>query len=384
MKILITGTNTINKGAELMLYAILQEIERKIPTAKVLFPYSGISEGVNYIKTQLDFKQLSGYTLYKIFKIIKGEGICRKLHLKYPFCTDLYPHNNIDIIFDAGGFQFSDQFWIDDYSIKKWQNFLTKEKQKGTKIVFLPQAFGPFQKKIWHPLIKTLGETATLVIPREEISASYLKENNFPPDKIKIYPDFTSLVKGSLPNKFDNLKNGVAIIPNIQMINTGQMNLDAYIDYLHHIILKVQESNHIVYLLNHEGKRDYELCCTINNCLSQKIPIVNNLNAIEIKGLIASSYLVISSRFHGVASALSSAVPCLSTSWSHKYQLLYDEYKLENAILDINNSQTSLQKIELYLSKEFNTNIRNVLSAQKKELDKKSQEMWNFIWEKVL
>lgn len=384
MNILITGTNTINKGAELMLYATLQEIERKIPTAKVLFPYSGIPEGINYISTSLNFQQLPGYTLYKIFKRVKGEGIFRRLHLSYPFFTDLYPHSNIDIIFDAGGFQFSDQFWIDKHSVQRWQNFLIKEKKKGTKIVFLPQAFGPFHNKIWCPLIETLGETSTLVIPREDISASYLKENNFPLDKMKIYPDFTSLVEGSFPEKFHQLKNGVAIIPNIQMINTKQITLNTYIEYLHNIILKIQKLNHKVYLLNHEGKRDLELCYAINNRLSQKIPIVNNLNAIEIKGLIASSYLVISSRFHGVASALSSTVPCLATSWSHKYQLLYNEYKQQNCILNINDSDASLQKIELYLSKEYNTSIRNVLSVQKKELDKKSKDMWNFIWNKVL
>ena len=38
MNIFIDGIGTHNKGAELMLYAVLQELERKLPNANVLLP----------------------------------------------------------------------------------------------------------------------------------------------------------------------------------------------------------------------------------------------------------------------------------------------------------------------------------------------------------
>ena len=58
MKIVLSGVETNNKGAELMLYAILQEIERKYPTATVYLPYNGIRQGEGYnIVTSLNIKR---------------------------------------------------------------------------------------------------------------------------------------------------------------------------------------------------------------------------------------------------------------------------------------------------------------------------------------
>ena len=379
MRILITGTNTINKGAELMLYAILQEIEKVIPNVEVFFPYSGIPEGIKYINTTVNFKKLPGYLLYKYFKKLKGEGIFRRLNLKYPYFTDLYPHKNIDVVLDAGGFQFSDQFWIDDITVKRWQNFLTKLHERGCAIIFLPQAFGPFHNPVWYPLIKTLGENADIVMPRENISKTYLSELNFPTNKLKVYPDFTSLVKGIFPKKYESLKGGIAIIPNTQMIITGKIDKNSYTHYIKKIVQKVRMTNRPIYFLNHEGNRDYELCLAINEQLTEKIPIINHLTALEVKGLIASCFLVISSRFHGVASALSSGVPCLATSWSHKYELLYKEYLQQGCLLDINDYST-LQSINSYLDFRNNETIRQALISQKPIIDQKVKEMWNLVW----
>ena len=45
MRIVLNGVETNNKGAELMLYAILQEIERKFPDAEVFMPYLALRRG---------------------------------------------------------------------------------------------------------------------------------------------------------------------------------------------------------------------------------------------------------------------------------------------------------------------------------------------------
>ena len=51
MKIVLSGVETNNKGAELMLYAILQEIERKWPDADVYISQKRIKQGLNYVKS---------------------------------------------------------------------------------------------------------------------------------------------------------------------------------------------------------------------------------------------------------------------------------------------------------------------------------------------
>ena len=78
MKIVLYGVETNNKGAELMLYAILQEIERKFPEAVVYIPYSRCRQGLDYVKTNLDFR----YTPFsKVLYKNHIPSILRHLHL---------------------------------------------------------------------------------------------------------------------------------------------------------------------------------------------------------------------------------------------------------------------------------------------------------------
>ena len=58
MKIILNGVETENKGAELMLYAILQEIERKYPEAEVFIPIQDVRQGFGYVHTSLKMKYL--------------------------------------------------------------------------------------------------------------------------------------------------------------------------------------------------------------------------------------------------------------------------------------------------------------------------------------
>ena len=52
MRIALTGVGSTNKGAELMLYAILQEVERKYGNAMIYIEANCIgTHKINYIQT---------------------------------------------------------------------------------------------------------------------------------------------------------------------------------------------------------------------------------------------------------------------------------------------------------------------------------------------
>ena len=114
--------------------------------------------------------------------------------------------------------------------------------------------------------------------------------------------------------------------------------------------------------------------------LSESVEVVSRINALEVKGLISTSYLVISSRFHGVASSLNSGVPCLSTSWSHKYEELYKDYELENSVLDLKNMNSVIDSLNYHLDDNNNRQIRKHLFSKISHINEMSRRMWNKIW----
>ena len=378
MKILLSGVETNNKGAELMLYAILQEIERRFPDATVyLSPYR-IKQGVEYIKTDIDLRL---WPYDKFITKLKLKEIFRLLHL--PFC--LLPHTfalrNIGYHFDGSGFAYSDQFNITDsrvYNEKALLKFLAKH---GCKNVFLPQAFGPVEKTMTKKMLTVISDYASIIMPREKVSYNYLEDSgNVDMNKVKLYTDFTSLVEGEFPSKYEHLRNGICIIPNSQMINKGAISMENYLELLKAIVSNASFSDKKVYMLNHAGEQDKFLCNKIKTMIPDNIEMVTDLNALEVKGLISSAFLVISSRFHGVASALNSCVPCLATSWSHKYKELYNDYNMHDCILPLDNNNKAMEQIGSYLKDETNLKIRNILKERVPHIKKETQRMWDIIW----
>lgn len=136
-----------------------------------------------------------------------------------------------------------------------------------------------------------------------------------------------------------------------------------------------------MFFLNHEGPGDLDICNKISEALGSGIQIVSGLNAKEIKGIIGKSYLVISSRYHGVANALNQAVPCLATSWNHKYELLFNDFNLNNNIIDISKGgNNSVGKVEEYLNPSYNLNIREKLKVKSEDIKSETNKMWQIIW----
>lgn len=379
MRIVLSGIETNNKGAELMLYAILKEIENVHPQATVYVPNFAVKQGLSYVKTSIDLR----YKPRRWMSIWHICGLFRRLRLPYLALTDAAAVPNIDYFIDASGFAFSDQWNLDDERVAFWKYQLEGYKKQGTKIVFLPQAFGPVQKENTKNLLAILNANADVIMPREKVSYSYLKEANVDEDKIRLCTDFTSLVKGFCPEKYLHLKNGICIIPNMRMIDKGIICMEDYLEVLSHIINISKSKGFCVYLLNHEGKDDELLAYKCQELLSHNIEVVTGLNALEVKGLISTAYLCVTSRFHGVASALNSSVPCLATSWSHKYKELFNDYRLNDCVLDLGDKNGILNKIDDFLDKTNNANIRKHLNQQVALIQKDTKEMWQFVWNNV-
>ncbi len=378
MKIILTGVETNNKGAELMLYAILQEIERLYPDANVYINYNSITQGIDYVKTNL---QLKYWPLSRFYTTCHIPGIFRRLHLNYEYVEDVRGIRHADYLLDGSGFAFSDVWNFDKIRIWKWKKLLSYHKEQGCKIVFLPQAFGPFCQDNTKEVMTVVSKSASLIMPRDQVSFNYLQESGIVDmTKVQKFTDFTSLVKGYVPKQYEHLRDGICVIPNMRMVDKGAITLEAYKNFLKEIVIKGKSSGHAVYLLNHEGSGDEKLAYTLQDMLNHEIEVVTNLNALEVKGLISASYVVITSRFHGAASALNSCVPCLATSWSHKYQELFKDYEIEDGVLPLNDLKKALAKITEYIESQNNDYMRKKLEIKVPEIMEETRRMWSLVW----
>lgn len=379
MKIVLTGVETNNKGAELMLYAILQEIERKYPEAEVFLSRSRIQQGFQYIETKLDFKC---FPYEEIERKLHLGGIYERLNIPIKFLPHVMAIGKVDYYIDGSGFRFSDQFVFSNREISFFNHSL-RTISKTAKIIFMPQAFGPFKKKESQKILSVLNQYANLIMPREQVSYDYLKDSGLV-DMLKVrkYTDFTSLVDGTFPSEHEHLKKGLCIIPNMKMIEKGGMTFDEYAQVIASIVKEGKKVNIPIYLLNHEGSKDAVLCHKFKDLMKGDIEVVTGLNALSVKGLISSAYMVITSRFHGLASALNSGVPSLATSWSHKYEELLKDYGLDsNYLLPLNDTNAALQKVRKLLEPQENHRVRTVIENKVPEIKTQTSEMWKTVWE---
>lgn len=372
MKIQIDGIDTKNKGAELMLVAVLEQLEGVYPNSEVWLNHTGEFNPKVLPEFKLDLKTPSMRWLSKW--PIK---IFRRLGRPFPITrlTRYHVRKDIDLLLDAGGFQFSDQWKLTTKQVKEKEEYYKKLKENGTRIVLLPQAFGPFKTIYGKQIVKILDNYTDLIFARDEQSFECLVNAGAKDSKINISCDFTLPVKGIIPVPFQYLKGAVCLIPNHKMIIPQKNNKGDYIRLLKNIIDFYEKKGKPVFMLNHEGFRDKNLCEEVNATREKEIPVVSGITAQEVKGMIGISHTVISSRFHGVVSALSQGTPCLATSWSHKYEMLFKDFGQEERILSEKTDWASNMKkiITVELNHEI---ISENIKAVKAPLLLKTKEMW--------
>ena len=131
-------------------------------------------------------------------------------------------------------------------------------------------------------------------------------------------------------------------------------------------------------LLNHEGDADAAICQQIASQFQPRLRIINESDPRKVKGWIAQSALVVCSRFHGCVSALSSGVPCLGTSWSHKYHAMMTDFGMADYCIEQLSAVTLTHKISELMANK--AHIQPVLAENSAALKAKNQLMWQKLW----
>lgn len=377
MVYVLSGIETINKGAELMLYAILSEIEHRDSDAIVYLPTARIPGGLSSVHSRLCLRELPFHKIAYWIAKLRITGALNRVGLWSDFLNEVISVKDADYFLDAGGLLFTDQVSFTKPMIRYWNKILYNYNAQGSKIVFLPQAFGPLQNKATIDAVSSLDKYADLIMARDKVSADYLHQVLKNPEKLLLFRDFTTSVKGALKEELKKYAGGVCIIPNYQMIRKAIIGRDDYIAYLYGLASSLKHSGYNVFFLDHENDATKLMSDAL---IAENFDVIMGLNALEIKGLIGITSLCISSRFHGAVSALNCAVPCLVTSWNHKYQELLDGFGQNDCVLPIHDLSASID-MALSMLKEPNYSARVAsLKMQLSALEKENEQMWEQVW----
>lgn len=375
MIIEIDGVEFNNKGAELMLLTILQEISKRIPEARfVMRPRNdrpffnrsklGLYQKLEYRKYGVDWGAILGSFLPNEFKIHYG----------------MIMEKDIDVLLDASGLGYSSKWGITP--VKNASIKFSKMKKNGTKIIMLPQAFGPFDRDEYKKYLKRIIKNADLVFAREEKSKEILIEAVGEDPKIKVYPDFTNLLMADENLDIGDFSpvNKFCIIPNYRMIDKTDAKIsDNYIFFMKTLIKSIIDKNEKVFILIHEGEKDLQLAKQIKSTINETdIDIIVKEDPIEIKKIISKSKGVVSSRYHGLVSGLSTGVPSLATGWNHKYKYLFKDYDFEEGMMDVLMPIEKIRnKLNALCDDKNHKILKNKLLKKSSYLKLKSNEMFD-------
>lgn len=368
----IRGVNFTNKGAELMLHAIVQQLN-SWHQDNIAVSHPGV--GSFRQRSQLGLYQLVGLNkkLPAISPLLNAAANLapEKLHHLYGLIT----HSAVEAIFDASGFAYSDQWGPTKSEVmaklaKRW-------KRQGKKIILLPQAFGPFESKSVKDAFLRVLDNVNLVFARDLVSYNHLISLYGHSSHIKKAPDFTNLVKGQIPEYSNPTLKQPCIIPNQRMLDKTSGGVqNNYISFLEACMECFIAMGMEPFILIHE-EDDYELGLHLQSKFGQSVKVILEPNPLYIKGILSSCYIVVSSRFHGLISALSQGVPCLATGWSHKYRMLFEDYGCsEYLVSSVDSKEEILHKLKLIAEEPSRSAVISQINKAGLEQKKLASDMW--------
>jgi len=376
MYIEIKGAGFINKGAELMLVAAFQKIKESFTDVRLVIAPKISDEDHYPAQAKLGLYSKIWLHRYGVQWGKWGHWVPPKIRRAYGLVAD----QEINVVLDASGFLYGDS-WGEQATVVM-AKYLKEWKKNGTKVILLPQAIGPFSTKKIRRHFRYIAEQADLIFPRDAVSYQHVTELTERRDNIMQMPDFTASVEGIITPEMEKFRGRFCIVPNRSMRHKMPANsADHYIEFCRKCTNCLIEKGHKPFILIHEGAKDIELARQIIKNVNDDVEIVIEEDVLKIKGIIGVSAGLIGSRYHALISALNQGVPVLATSWSHKYETLFEEYGMPDACLHLPIETDGLYK---HLDKIINNESRRQIVSQLTKALTINKEKNEAMWQRII
>jgi len=262
---------------------------------------------------------------------------------------------------------------------------ISRLKAEGKKIILLPQAFGPFANPQVKEAFQTILVNSDLIFARDQVSYDYVAQFEATTAKLNLAPDFTNLVSGRIPTYFTAQTNRVGIIPNVRMLDKTEPEVkEKYLTFIENCIQCCLNLELDPFIMVHQTGQDYEIALNLQRKFGDRLAVIAEADPLVIKGILGQCFLVISSRFHGIVSSLSQGVPCLATGWSHKYQMLFEDYNCPQLLINpLFTPEEITAKIEEIATEPSRSAILKTIQTAAQSQKQLSQQMWTKVHQTI-
>lgn len=305
----------------------------------------------------------------------------QRLFNRYGMVTE----RQVDLVLEASGFAYGEQWPL--RFLQNTAKEVVRYANAGKPFVFMPQAFGPFNSAESKAAMRDIINHARLIFVRDPVSLQHLQSCvETLPDSVVLTPDFTISLTPRANDELPAISGPfAALIPNNKVVSKfnhagAERQRADYINAFAAAANKLAAEQVQCVLVNHEGKEDAELCAEI----SAKAPctIVQIEDPLAVKAFIGKAELVISSRFHGAVNALSQGVPCIATSWSHKYHAMMSDFAMGEYCVAELSEQSLISALQQLLHNKVV--LHGEVSAKAASLKQQNAAMWQRLYQAII
>lgn len=360
MRVLIYGVNSINKGAQLLLASAASRLialgHVPVVSARDVNAETRWQTGARGIFSVEKFGPLRSLGLDRIPRVASS---------RLPIAGDA----SFDFVLDASGFSLTDSWGMAPISSRLSR--LSRWKKKGIGFAMLPQAFGPFELPDVALGVRGVFDSAEHIWARDPVSYEYVARAGGSPDRLEIAPDITI---GSEAHANDAAAGATLLVPNWNLARrSGEGGRETYISSLVEVAVGLRDRGKNVVGLCHEGPRDLEIIEAVA-AVVPGMTVLNPASGTECKNIIAGSDLVIAGRYHALVSALSTGVPAIGHSWSHKYKALFDDFGVQDGLADPLEASSSLERVD-----SITPETRGLLAAALPGVGSRVDQTWRTV-----
>ena len=389
----IHGAGFQNKGAELMLRTTVSELKTRIDRLEIAIDPS---YGTYEERCQLQLRQIvpcrghvggkrhaQNLRKQSLFGKSKLNLFLKKLvglNLESYGCIE---PREIDALIDISGFAYTDQWGIKP--TEDFANLAEFYRKRGKPVIMMPQAFGPFGNEEIKSHFRRIIENSTLILPRDKVSYKYVQD---------IYPDSKKVVQAPDITIFHPRKEAkpdlttsdyACLVPNARMLDQGKKAWGIkYEDFLFKIASEIIAQGLRLYIVVHDASGQDVIIADnlLKKISSSRAQLLDEQDPYSLKTTLGQSKMVIGSRFHSLVASLSQTVPAIAIGWSHKYEMLFEDFGLDSFIVSPETPLNEILGMIHQLSdNDTNLRLREIITQQLSRLEEKNQEMWDSVVE---